>query len=160
MGYGQGYDGQSKSWNAVDAEDRGEFPASVCARKLAVPVKVVKWCREARTDAHHTSSYYRRTMYYDLDALRYWLSAPEGQAALAEVRAEKRAERKASSQVHENCKVEWLEWSGPRDHPKSTRCRAEGARVEVKGQTATITLADGQTFRKRVTTRGFDFRSV
>jgi len=60
--------------------------------------------------------------------------------------------------VYENCTVWWLKWSrGALRKPECEECKEDGARVEVKGKTATVTLRDGQTFQKRLTTNGFHF---
>lgn len=141
----------SKSNNALDAEANGRFPASVVAKRLGVPVAAVKAAEWS--EWHHTSSWYNRTYYYDLEEVRGWLATDEGQQALANARAPREAV------TYQDVTVEWLEWSGSRKHPKATERTAGGCTVTIKGQMATITLPDGGTMRKRLTTRGLHMRT-
>jgi hypothetical protein len=43
---------------------------------LGIPVQAVRRCEDARTVAHHTSSFYRETTYYDLETVK-WLAEDE-----------------------------------------------------------------------------------
>lgn len=143
----------SRSVNAADAEARGLFPASVVAKRLRVPVAVV---RAAGSDEwHHVSSWYRRIEYYDEARVREWLETPEGQEALAAARA-----ATVESRVIPAARVTWLEWSGSRRHPRATEYSAAPCRVELRGQTAYVTLPDGKSFRKRITTHGFQVEEL
>lgn len=67
---------------------------------------------------------------------------------------------KSLPEVFTNCRVEWIEWGGSLKHPKATKMAAEGCTVSVKGQTASITLPDGKTLTKRLTTNGFSFHKA
>jgi len=143
-----GYDGFSKSINALDAEATGYFPASTLARKLKVKTGAIQALLEP-SEWHHTSSHYNRTNYYAsedaleiIQALRDWKPAP------------------IDVEIHEDVAVEWIEWSGSRNYPKATHKRLESATVTVKGDWATIQGPVGKPFRKRLTTRGFRFGSA
>lgn len=146
-----GYDGFSKSNNAVAAEEDGRFPASVVARNLRVPIDAVRAYESS--EYHHTSKFFSKTDYYDQRRVAGWLlMSVEGQQALREACAEAKAARQST--VYDDCRVEWLEWSVTRAHPKATEMKADGCRVEVRGQTATITLPSGETLRKRLSCTG------
>jgi hypothetical protein len=69
-----GYDGYSKSNNALAAEAEGKYPASVLARKLGVTVAAVRE-HLSPCETHHTSKNYNMTDYYDGAAL---IAALEG----------------------------------------------------------------------------------
>lgn len=156
-----GYFGYSMSNNAVAAYDDGLVPAS---KITGVPAALVReFCR--RAEWHHTSSHFNRTDFYrpsevravfGLEVSEDYDAVPSAVAALAAWKAAKKIGKTANN--HENCRVEWLEWSGSRKHPKCTKRTADGCRVEVKGVTATITLPDGSLLVKRLETRGFSFK--
>lgn len=156
-----GYVDHSMSNNALAAYNYGLVPASKIPGIPAALVK--KYCRYE--EWHHTSSRYNMTEFYNpakvraifgLETSEDWDVNPSAVAALA---AHKTASKSAPT-VHQNCHVEWLEWSGTRNHPKATECSADGCSVTVKGQTATITFANGRTMQKRLTTNGFSFREI
>jgi len=144
-GYAHDY---SKSNNALDAEANGLYPASVVARELSVPVDAVR--AAGAVEWHHTSKMYNETEYYDLDGVREFLATDEGLAALAAAKAA----RKTGAIVYENCKVEWIEWSGSLRRPVATERRAENCTVSHKGKTYTITLPGGERIVKRAGTNG------
>lgn len=153
-----GYDGHSKSNNAVEAEREGRFPLSRAARRAGVPAELVKRF-VGTSEWHHSSKFYNRVDYYDVAEIRQVFGLdpaadfeinPEAAAALA---AWKPA--KADAAIHHGCTVEWIEWSGTRNYPRADERRAENCTIAIKGQTATITLPDGATLTKRLKTRGF-----
>jgi len=150
----------SKSNNALAAEAAGCHPATEVARLLRVPVEVVR--RHGAREWHHTSKWYNKTDYYDVDDVAEWLGEEEGKEALAQVLAERSARRAAVPVVHRNCTVVWLEWGGTRNHPRAMERRAEGCIVEEKAgaKFVAVTLPDGKTFRKGRGTRGFEVRSA
>ena len=149
-----GYNGWSKSNRACDAEANGRYPASVAARVLGVPVEFVR--AQGTSEWHHTSSRYNRTDYYDVEEIREHLETPEGQTELAGFVAKKAAQKKSPGKEYKACRVEWLEWSGTRKHPRATECSDDGATVLDKGgKMVDVTLASGKTFRKCKTTTGF-----
>ena len=67
-----GYDGYSKSNNALDAEAEGKYPLTIAVKKLAAVAEVTQ--KEARRvlkaigrcEYHHTSKFYNTTDYYDV----------------------------------------------------------------------------------------------
>lgn len=144
--------------NAVRAYERGLVPAS---KVLGVPADFVR-SHCYYVEWHHASSRYNRVEFYDPIEVRATfglISHPDYEPdsdAIEALRAWK-ASRKAAAEVYEDCEVEWLEWSGTRNHPRCDERRETGCRVEVKGKTATITLPSGQSFKKRLTTNGFSF---
>ena len=77
-----GYDGFSKSNNAIAAEENGLYPASVLARRLKVKTAAVR-ALLAPEEWHHTSKRYNRTDYYSIETaadmladLRGWTPKP------------------------------------------------------------------------------------
>jgi hypothetical protein len=154
-----GYDGYSMSNRAVQAYEDGLVPASKI-REVPTPL-IQEFCRYA--EWHHTSSQYNRTNFYDPEYVLSTFGIIENEEyppnplairALQEWNANKSQEK-----VYENCAVTWLEWSGTRRHPHAEEKVVSGCRVSVKGQTATIVLPNGNTFKKRLTTKGFSFIS-
>ncbi len=76
-------DGLGKSRNALEAEDTGRYPMTVCAKKLGISSAAFRsGCAAVDytpTEWHHTGIYARRTDYYDLAELttqeRFWRGA-------------------------------------------------------------------------------------
>lgn len=146
-----GYNGFSKSNNAVHAERNGRHPASVVAKMLGVPSQFVKQC--ARTSEwHHSSKFYNCVQYYDLEVIQEWLESEEGMARLEEW---KKGQKKKTTTTRVGCRVEWLEWSGTRNHPRATERVADGCAVTDEGGLFyKIKLPDGKTMRKKKDCRG------
>jgi len=148
----------SMSRNAAKAYDKGLVPAS---KIKGVPAELVRqFCQPV--EWHHSSSWYNRVDFYDPEEVRATFGLepsagvnpdPEAVAALAKWRES----RKVKPNIYRNCRVEWIDWIGTRRHPKAIERVAEGCTVAIKGQTATITLPDGTTFRKRLGANGFSF---
>lgn len=138
-----GYDGYSKSNNAVAAEARGLVTATAAAaalRAFGIPGctagdvhTALRWAEK-----HHTSSHYNMTPYYDLSDL-------DGEDVGA-VRAamEKRKSATAYVQTFEGT---WVikDFSGSRTRPVFAPYQVTGT-ITVKGKWAT--LPDGK--RKRI----------
>ena len=149
-----GYNGYSKSNNAILAERGGRYPASRCAAMLRVPVEFVR--AVGTGEWHHTSKNFKRTEYYALDAIEQSLETEDGKSLLASIMAGIRAKQIAEPSVRNNMTVCWLEWGGTRSYPKCTEREAHGATViDRGGKFLEITLATGETFRKGKDTRGF-----
>lgn len=156
-----GYNGFSMSNNAVAAYSNGLVPAS---KIPGVPAALVR--EFVRPDEwHHSSKNYNTVDFFNPVAVRATFGLevhedydadPRAVAALAA----HNARAKSAPVVHENCRVEWIEWAGSLKRPTATNRVAEGCTVSVKGATATITLPDGATMTKRLSTRGFSFRKV
>ncbi|MDE2098383.1 MAG: hypothetical protein KGL39_14105 [Patescibacteria group bacterium] len=158
-----GYDGFSKSNNAVAAEAAGKMTASRLAKVLGCSTAAIKEVL-SRSEWHHTSSWYNCTDYYDEPILISIAREedvsnldPEAVAEAQENLAAIRRfdwDRKGDQQQFNGCSVEWLEWSGSRNRPVCTNRSANGCVVKIKGQTATITLPTGEVVTKRLATRG------
>ena len=152
-----GYSGFSMSNNAVAAYDEGLVPASKIPGVPAVLVK--KHCRP--DEWHHTSKAYNRTDFFNAARVRAVFGVIMSEdydadpAAVVALAAHKAGG--ASVEIHLGCTVEWIEWTGSLKRPYATEMKAEGCTVSVKGATATITLATGASFTKRLTTNGFRF---
>lgn len=154
-GYQQDF---SMSNNAVAAYNYGLLPAS---KIKGIPAALIdKHCRYE--EWHHSSKAFNRVKFYDEAYVRatFGLIAHEDHDpdadAIAALAAHKEA-RKDAPTVWTNCTAEWIEWSGSLRRPKATEMKATGCTVSVKGQTATITLANGNSFIKRLSTNGFKF---
>jgi hypothetical protein len=141
---------------ATLAYEAGLVPAS---KVRGVPAHLVEqFCRYE--EWHHSSKFANQTNFYDPHRVRATFGLVPNEeadpAAVAALAAWK-AERKAPPQVIEAATVRWLEWAGSIKHPTATERVAYTCRVELKGQTATVTLVTGRSFKKRLTTRGFSF---
>ncbi|GLE54867.1 hypothetical protein NJBCHELONAE_01780 [Mycobacteroides chelonae] len=168
---GRGYDGYSMSNNARAAYDDGAVPLSgmtagwVKAHGIgctAATLKVLIAENEVTTtEYHHTSTRYNTTEFYRPEAVKAQVERL-GSDRISDIvaAAKARKQRESAGTVHRNCHVEWLEWGGTRNRPTAEEMHAEGATVAVKGQTATITLAGGRTFTKRLSTNGFRFETA
>ncbi len=149
-----GYNGFSKSNNAVSAEANGRFPASKCAKILGVPVEFIR--AQGSCEWHHTSKHFNTTPYYDLESIREHLETSEGQQQLSEIKADLASKKTATATIYENADVAWIEWSGTRNHPRATNYTATGATVtDGGGKFVEVRLPNGKTFRKGRDTRGF-----
>jgi len=141
-----GYEGFSKSNNAIEAESSGLFPASKIAKKLGHGI-TPQGIREVLDPAeyHHTSSRYNPTDYYDLE---------EAKEHFEEIK--KISKIKSESRILKNAQVEWLEWGGTRAHPVPIKKSADGCTIDYKGGAfCLINFADGKMMRKKLTTNGF-----
>lgn len=135
-----GYSGYSKSINALEAEDDGLFPASICAKKLGVSTAAIKEILRP-SEWHHTSGWFNKTDYYDISDL--------SEEKLAALKA-----YKADNSVYEyQADVEWIEWSGSRRHPKANKFKAENIKVTEKGCFYTFHLPD-RDVRKKIDSNG------
>jgi hypothetical protein len=153
--------------NAVAAYDNGLLTASKIRN---IPAKLIEEY-VTPSEWHHTAKFYNRTNFYNPQEVRviFGLEAPgnsdyePNELAIAALAAYKASAKKAKAvTVWENCKVEWLEWSGSRSHPRATEMVRDGCRVELKDGTTTykITYSHNGTeyfLTKRKGTNGFAF---
>ncbi len=160
-----GYDWHSgMSNNAVLAYKRGICPASKIGR--GIPASLVeKHCRYE--EWHHASSRFNQVKFYDPEivlatfGLRESEDYPVNPDAVADLAAHKASRRtKTETNMYEDCRVEWIHWGGTVKRPKPYPQSADGAKVEVRGNTATVTFVNGQIMVKRLTTAGFSFRAM
>lgn len=156
-----GYNGYSMSNNAVAAYNDGLLPASKI--KQVPTILIERFVRAA--EWHHISKAYNPVNFYDpaLVLATFGLveacdeygdpipAKPEAIAALAAYKVEK----KGGATVYTGCTVEWIEWTGSLKRPTATERKEADCTVSIKGQTATITLANGEVVTKRLSTRGF-----
>lgn len=165
-----GYSGYSMSNDAVAAYESGEKPLSKWTKKEILteiltraeqqeielhcsleqleklPAKTLKKVCLACCSWHHTSSFYNRTNFYDLDvATIEELTDEKINAAMAEEKATKKVEEK-----EEKWLCSFLVWSGTRTHPKASEFTEEGI---VKG--SWFIRKDGS--KKKTTANGFKF---
>ena len=138
-----GYDGYSKSNNAVAAEAAGLMTATAAAAALraqGIPGCTAADVREALrwTERHHTSSHYNMTPYYDV---RY-LDNKDAAALRTAI-----ATRKAAKTAGKTYEGTWVikDFSGSRTRPVFAPYQVTGT-ITVKGKWAT--LPDGK--RKRI----------
>ncbi len=150
-----GYDNHSMSNNARAAYADGLVPAS---KVPGVPTALVRQFCTAN-EWHHTSSRYNETDFFDPHEVRCTFGLetdsdfPANPKAVATLAA---AKQPAAVLVLTGVRVEWLEWGGSRNYPTCRQQAADGCRVEIKGQTATITLPTGQVLTKRLHTKGLE----
>ena len=150
-----GYDGFSKSNNAIEAEHHGLMTASAVAKLIghgataagvAAVLKPAEW--------HHTSKHYNATDYYDYAISREDV-AEEGRNVDAEIIAASKQEKGGAATLT-GAIVAWLEWSGTRNHPVASEKTAADCTVEYKGGAfCTVTFPTGKIMRKKLTTNGF-----
>jgi hypothetical protein len=134
----------SKSNNAVEAENRGYYPASILAQRLGVKTKAVLSLLHS-AEWHHSSKFFNPVAYYSEE------DAIEKLDALKAFQEPKKAEA-----VFQNCRGSFLIWGGTRNHPKATEAKFSGATVTQKGDWFTISIPGEAPFRKKKDTRGFE----
>lgn len=149
-----GYDGFSKSNNAVYAEDSGLMTASALAAEIR------QWYRGVQaaditavltpTEWHHTSSHYNITNYYNpVDFFELG-----NRKKLKEILAAKKVKKVEYPKNLGVKKVEWLEWSGSRKHPVCSEKSAEAEIIQTTEKTYVFIVA-GRKITKREGTNGF-----
>lgn len=159
-----GYNGFSMSNNAVAAYADGLLPASKIKQ---VPATLIERFVRAN-EWHHSSKNYNRVNFYDPAVVLATFGLveacdedgdpiPANPEAISALAAHK-AEKKRGATVHTGCTVEWIEWTGSLKRPTANERREVECTVSVKGQTATITLANGEVVTKRLSTRGFSWK--
>lgn len=153
-----GYNGFSKSNNAIDAEDRGLMTASQLAKVAGQQWNRLKGLKASDVESvvrarewHHCSKMYNKVNYFDFESLR-----ERGvRARLYRLVIARRAAKAAKPITLEGCKVEWLEWGGTRSHPRAIECSALCS-VTFKPGSDQVTAVDGaKTFKKFLSTKGF-----
>ena len=137
-----GYNGYSKSNNAVSAEHENKFPATTLAKLLKVKQEAIKQYLNP-CEWHHTSSYYNETNYYDGDIFIKIINNKD----LEDYTTEEIKEAKILLNVMKNFKpvkpvknelsykanIEYIEWSGTRKHPKANVIKHENIDVVERG---------------------------
>lgn len=156
-----GYCGFSMSNNAVAAYREGLVPASKVGS--GIPAALIReHCRYS--EWHHTSKHFNATEFYDPDYVKgcFGVYGPDHESfdenAAEALDAHKSSRKeKDPGKTYKDCRVDWLEWSGPIRRKRCSEEYAVGCVVKVNGQTAYITFADGTAMTKRLSTNGFSF---
>lgn len=151
-----GYNGFSKSNNAIEAESCGRYPlvkaAQVIAANYNVTIKNAKeWLEQRGThEYHHTSKMYNVVNYYDTNL---------DDDQIEDLRSFVAPVSSFKPKVFENQIINWLEWGGTRKHPRAV-CRTGIGTVEIISErTARVKLASGHVFDKRLDCKGFSFHN-
>jgi hypothetical protein len=169
-----GYNGFSMSNNAVSAYESGEMPLSrwtktaiidavkstICENEINVTFSMyaLEKCSAAvlknnllvRTSWHHTSSYFNKTVFYEIDINRIESLTDDIICSWKTADAKKVTKKEPAKEMYE---VEYLVWSGSRNHPKAT---AKTCVCEVVGNWAITpdgkksTSANGFRFIKKI----------
>jgi hypothetical protein len=153
-----GYDGFSKSNNAVQAELDGKFPKSLAVKIIAKKYSVSQKRAEKFLSTvppcewHHSSKNYNKVDYFQTDL-------EEDQVAF--LRSLNVPEQKKFEKITlENQEIKWIEWSGSLKKPKATEKTAVG-KVEILTETTVLVLIEGTApFKKRLSTNGFSFKEA
>ena len=151
-----GYDGYSKSNNAVQAEREGKMTATTLAEVLSVDAQAIReHCHPV--EWHHASGRYNKTYYYDEPEL----IAGDNPELLATMKTDVAKRKTEGWETLEGVTVEWLEWSGTRNHPTCTERKATDCQVRYREGRAMvdIVMADGSQIRKKVGSNGLYFNS-
>lgn len=163
-----GYNGFSKSNNAVTAEQEYKFPASVTARKLGVSTKAIQEFL-CPCEWHHTSNYYNKTDYYDIevylalknseDIAHYCYDEQEKQEYIETWEKLRSFKPEKPTENIYKAKVKYLEWSGSRRYPKATEYKFENIEVTEKGQFYTFKTPHGNV-RKKIGSNGTEVTRI
>lgn len=137
-----GYDGFSKSNNAIYAESEDKFPATVAAKKLGVSAAAIKAILSP-CEWHHTGKMYNRTDYYYIGELLEAKGGNCDDAEICETWQKLKAYKKEAEKETFMADVKFLTWEGTRKHPKAIKHSAENVTVEKNGKKYTIYMPDG-----------------
>lgn len=133
-----------KSNNAVDAESRGLYPASVVAKKSGTSTT---WIRNnfSPVEKHHTSNRYNMTEYYSLEEVL-------GR------KSEYKKEDETDKPWRKKANVNWLEWGKKGEPPVKRSLNNVWLRFSGK---STYTFDDnGVETVKRESTKGFTYELI
>lgn len=161
-----GYNGYSMSNNAVDAYLGGEKPKSrwtkaaileavseidesKAERLRKVPLDALRGAVLSYSSWHHTSSHYNRTDFYSVSESKVDALTDEEISKL-----EKRKKPKPKTERYRGT-LEYLEWSGTRNHPKATRRILDDVIIEERGSFYYAYDDDGELIiRKKMFSNG------
>ena len=138
---------------AQEARDSGLLPIGELAKHLGEGITPhdIRAVIEP-SEWHHTSKYYNETNFYSIE---------EAEENINRILAAKRLRlyfkkktKKVSLETY-RAKISWLEWSGTKRHPKATEYNDVVMATFLPNDWVRITIDDGKTFRKRLTTTGF-----
>jgi hypothetical protein len=145
-----GYDGFSKSNNALHAEGQGLLPISRISAKTKIPSALIREFVSPK-EKHHTSAHYNLTDYYSVNEVEviFGKRGPsleeieQGIEANPDAITTLRASHKLTGQVHENCYARWLEWSGSRANARASEHSAKNVTVTRRGAKIIMETGDG-----------------
>lgn len=164
-----GYSGYSMSNRAVEAYDNGEKPLSkwtkadmlevieayISGKDMAfnmtslkkAPKVVIAELVLIKSSWHHTSSYCNATEFYaiNLDILDQLTDEKIKKA----VEAHRKSLAEAPSVNRYKGTIQYLEWSGTRNHPKATKCELSDVNIEEKGCFYIVTDDSGNILLKK-----------
>jgi len=155
-----GYDGFSMSNNAREARRQGKFPATILGKQLGVSAAAIRQFLSP-VEWHHASKEFNQTDFYEMPE---WADDDETiefdlDALVAKMKAWDRDQAALKTETTYHALVNWIVWSGTRNHPKPTKF-SEECNVIEKGDQFTITRATGETFKKRRGSNGFTVRKI
>ncbi|EJB8440121.1 hypothetical protein MW344_004778 [Vibrio parahaemolyticus] len=150
MNRGKGYDGYSKSINAIEAEEIGKYPLTEIKKRTKLQPETIKEFF-IPSEWHHTSKQYNKTDYYDLSEIEAGIN-DEVLEFDKQLKAKKRLDK---GQTFKGCEVEWSEWK----QRKRYDYKETGCTVHVKGKKHTITTSTGYQFVKMEGSNGFAFKT-
>jgi hypothetical protein len=146
----------SKSYNAIEAEKSGRFPATTWVTRFrrkglfsGITVQIIKDVVQS-SEWHHTSKFANATTYYSIENIY------ESRQELREAIRQKK-ETKHIKLAWTKCSVRYLDWGGTRKHPKSievflTDCLV----IQTTPKTVQI-FTSKSNFSKRIDSNGFSF---
>ena len=156
---GNGYDGYSMSNNARDAYAHGEKPLSRWTKAdvmseveesrpdlvdvlKKIPLNTLKNELLYKSSWHHTSSMYNRTNFYSID-----------ESKLESLTEENIANWDTSKPVQDvvkyKGKIEYIEWTGSKNHPKANEKVLDNVNIEERGSFYYVTDDSGNEILKK-----------
>ena len=154
----------SKSINAAQAENFGIYSLTQSAKLLGVSPEAIKE-NMGPDEWHHTSKYYNRTDYYNIQLLleikngtanytpedNEYEQLEEARELLEKLKAYKKPKLTENKYFAE--KVKYVIWSGTRNFPKATEYVFENIEVVEKGQFYIFLTPKGPV-RKKIGSNG------
>lgn len=152
-----GYYKFSKSNNAIEAERENKFPATIISKKLKIPVIFIKSYFDA-SEWHHSSKFFNKVMYYDLNQIKNFLENDGGWKVLDDFMKNQRDFKKIKKGiVYNKATVRWLEWSGTKNYHCCKEMFAKDVTVIDKGgDFVRVVLQNGKVLKKKRNTKGFE----
>lgn len=156
MNRGNGYDGYSRSNNAINAEEEGRFPASKAAKILGITTDTLKHFFETdHMEWHHTSKHYNKVKFYDVTEIEKEIT----QEVLDFDKEVRRKKRESKPVKLSGCEVEWIEWVGTGRNKRKVEHKEQGCKIVISGQKHVITTKSGHTFTKMFDANGFSYKT-
>lgn len=147
-----GYNGYSKSNNAVYAEGEGKLPLTRAVAELARMSGITQdkarhiLKNENPCEWHHTSKHYNTTFYYDVCEIAERVDLND---ALSDYI---KPAKKDSGLVYKRGTVYWDEWHGTRRHGRYVRTKIDDALLEYSGSMVRIYDKEGVFVDRKLST--------